>query len=62
MAYEKPELSILNLASTAVRSNTGDNVGGDGTSSDTKLHTTHEQAVYDSNSTSSTASAYEADE
>lgn len=67
MAYQKPELLILCLAGIAVRSCglTTDNQPplGDG-SVDLKIHTVSEGFPRDNNptTTSSTSSAYEADE
>jgi len=63
MIYEKPELLMLNAASAAVRGvGSNDNPIGDGNTGDQKLSTLHEAPGQDTASTSSTASAYEADE
>ena len=61
MAYEKPELITLSLASTAVRTGSQE----DSNPSDGKISNTAEVAGQPAdtvNSTSSTGSAYEADE
>ncbi len=62
MTYEAPKLFVLNVAADAVR---GGSDGGSGTSGDSSAHkkqTVHETAENDNGMTSSTGSAYEADE
>lgn len=62
MAYDKPALSILCVASAAVRGvRTVDNALGDG-ARDAKISVVKEGVSYDNHATSSTTAAYEADE